>query len=416
MMLHARTSRAKKEWRRQAVLALALVAFCCMLVLHYASVFDQRPLPSSSLATLALLTIDTDRPAAINSAVQVARQAADADAVAPNTHLPDVALLSNPPDTSTPPSPYPAFACAHFLADTKAGKYDNLKDPNGGMYFVRQTVTEHPFWWSTHTLDFDKARWTSFVKGFYYEMAQTAAWVSILKQYSEPTIVLDVGGNIGYYSLLTASMNHVVHAFEPNLVNVLRFCESVVLNKWEDARLVNLHTFGISDQDSNMTFYSHGNPGAGTFDKTMGAEAHLRLQQANKVSEPETLMVTSLDRFADKMGWFDTKPTISILKVDVEGHEGPAMLGGSKLFESQLVQNIIVEMRIDESTRAALEMLVKSGYELYKVGGWIGPKTVNKHRKAENFVDLMFTNTTEFKHPKEPYANMWWKLPTLTDL
>jgi FkbM family methyltransferase len=311
-------------------------------------------------------------------------------------------------NTNTPKvTEYPPVECESFLHLMKEKQHpQQVTDPNEGKNYTTRTITTSPFWWSVHHQKFDPVRWTRFEQGIYYERAQGTSWETILNEYtkqSQSTIVLDVGGNIGYYALLTASLGHVVHSFEPNLINVLRFCESIVLNNWQENRLVQVHPVGISNQINTLPFFLPSNPGAGSFE-TQNTKASYELP------------VILLDTFVEDQGWFTSRPIISILKEDVEGYEGPAILGARRLLHSHMVQNIFAGIRIVPSTRPALQLLWDAGYRLYKVGGWTGPNTPCPVPNNDQLVDLLFTNTSLFKRPREEYVNMWWKLPEEPDL
>jgi hypothetical protein len=105
-------------------------------------------------------------------------------------------------------------------------------DPNKGELFLRYTKLHPQFWISIHNFAFDKVRYGTLQWGKYYEKALSQAFVSVLDA-PEKSLVIDVGGNIGWFSLLSAAMGHDVHVFEPNVVNVHRMCESICLNGWE---------------------------------------------------------------------------------------------------------------------------------------------------------------------------------------
>ena len=117
-----------------------------------------------------------------------------------------------------------------------------LHDPNGGKLLARSTVTDPSFWISVHVPEVDPVRFVTFDKGKYYEQALTAAFVEILTTTTDDNDdkkkkkkhVIDVGGNIGWYSLLSMALGSTVDVFEPNQLNLLRFCESLCLNGWEE--------------------------------------------------------------------------------------------------------------------------------------------------------------------------------------
>ena len=65
------------------------------------------------------------------------------------------------------------------------------------------------------------------------------------------TIVLDVGGNIGWYTLVAASLCYRVVTFEPNIINNIRLCESLPMNGWlhenQERDLVDIYQGGAGE-------------------------------------------------------------------------------------------------------------------------------------------------------------------------
>ena len=73
-------------------------------------------------------------------------------------------------------------------------------------------------------------------------------------QAGKESIFLDVGGNIGWFTLLAKAHGaSKVYTFEPNPVNVVRVCESLKLNGWEDD--VDLMMVGVSDEDGKQPLF-----------------------------------------------------------------------------------------------------------------------------------------------------------------
>jgi FkbM family methyltransferase len=222
-------------------------------------------------------------------------------------------------------------------------------------------------------------------------------------------------GNIGYYTLVSASMgNFKIDSFEPNLKNVLRFCESLVMNSWMNEQehvsatgpaafghpSVNIWPKGVSDTTGTLRFFEgDGNPGAGRFSNVLGGN-HTELP------------VTTLDVFAEEHGWFESRPEIAIMKVDVERHEANVLVGAEKLLKSGIVQNIFTETSLEDPARrhieaAALELLIAAGYKLKGQGGWMGPGKDSPWPDDENLVKHIFDY---IETEKKLYRNLWWAL------
>jgi FkbM family methyltransferase len=224
-------------------------------------------------------------------------------------------------------------------------------------------------------------------------------------------------GNIGYYSLVSASMGEFkIDSFEPNLKNALRFCESLVMNAWKNEQehasntdpaavgspSVNIWPAGVSDTTGTLKFFENwGNPGAGRFGNF-----------GNNRTDYSELPVTTLDMFAEERGWFETRPEIAIMKIDVERHEANVLVGAEKLLKSHMVQNIFTETSLEDPERreieaAALELLVTAGYKLAGQGGWSGPGKDSPWPNDENLVKNIFDY---LETANKAYLNLWWIL------
>jgi hypothetical protein len=203
-----------------------------------------------------------------------------------------------------------------------------------------------------------------------------------------------------------------VDSFEPNLGNALRFCESVNMNKWlneletkefpelSKKPTINVWPAGVAAVPGKQKFFeSWGNPSAGRFGDF-----------GNNRTDYLELPVTTLDMFADERGWFESRPEIKILKMDVD-NVASAMVGAEKLLRSGIVHNVFTEVSLEDpdrkDTMAALEMLVSAGYKLKGQGGWKGPGQDSPWPTDENLVKSIYEY---LEKEKKQYLNMWWKL------
>jgi len=226
----------------------------------------------------------------------------------------------------------------------------------------------------------------------YYEHALTERVAEVFDetvQKNESSLFLDVGANIGWYSLVAVAHGaSKVYSFEPNLQNTIRFCESLSLNDWlrddPSKDVVVPISKGVGNKEESRKFYAKGagnNPGEFSFkgrnsDKVVG-----------------TMEITTMDLFADRHGWFQSKPSIGLMKVDVEHFELEVMEGAVRLLQSNLIEKIAMELKHDhplESKRKILQFLYGAGYELYMHGTWMGPhKKVDKSYNSSSFDELL---------------------------
>jgi len=121
------------------------------------------------------------------------------------------------------------------VAKTTQVKQDNItKEKNFKRTFGVITKTAKPFYISTHDGEIDSVRASIMKKRKYYESALTKRVAEVFEekvQKNESSLFLDVGTNIGWFSLVAVAHGaSKVYSFEPNLQNTIRFCESLSMN------------------------------------------------------------------------------------------------------------------------------------------------------------------------------------------
>ncbi|MQF95920.1 MAG: FkbM family methyltransferase [SAR202 cluster bacterium] len=152
----------------------------------------------------------------------------------------------------------------------------------------------------------------------------------LLERLVQPgTTVLDIGGHVGYYSLIAARKTGSagrVFAFEPELSNYELLTQNIELNGYQNITAVNKAAFRgtgklalhISGLDTGRhSIYDHSLPETGT-------------------QEVETVAV---DSFLESQGW----PKVSLVKIDVEGAEVDVLVGMDRLLREPEDIKLIVE-------------------------------------------------------------------------
>jgi FkbM family methyltransferase len=245
--------------------------------------------------------------------------------------------------------------------------------------------------------------------------------------------VLDVGANIGYFSLvsLASSKNVVVHAFEPNPVNLLRTCESLALNSWalysetSNSAGLHIHPVGVSDTNEILpSMTNKDNPGQSQFVSNLFEARALIKENRGSFQLSANRSVITLDAFGISHGWLhpdeghpadsDKLPHIAILKVDVETLEHKVILGARRLLRSHLVRNVFMEVsarNADEvaNARRAATVLIKTGYKLRAYGGFSGPG--NTALWPQEDADSLVSNiVNEAKNTPVQQLHLWWTI------
>ncbi len=319
---------------------------------------------------------------------------------------------SPPSSNKSMPDPE-GLDCKQLLKDYRNGKVREMERAPGGWEksFVTRTDTKNPFYWSLHDPQLDSARKTSFRRGVYYESALSDRIIEVFEANNarnvesdlgkKESIFLDVGGNIGWFSLLAAAHGATkVYTFEPNPANLIRFCESLVLNDWlRDDRgqdMVIPIAKGVGQESAKKKLYriDDNNPGTYSFSEAWVGKFKRKSEMNHDDSWVDEIEIVTLDSFARSHGWLDSddasRPSIAFFKLDVEGYEPEIVFGAKELFKSRIVENFEMEIKKKMSSnhkKDIIEILFNSGYELVMHGLFKGPNT-QVTKKYNNHSDL----------------------------
>jgi FkbM family methyltransferase len=280
-------------------------------------------------------------------------------------------------------------------------------DHNGDnvVKFKKLTALDPPFWISLHSKKFDTLRWTIMRTGQYYEKGITGMFEEILR--GKPKgMVLDVGMNIGWFSLLSRSFGHDVVSFEPNRMHIDRMCESLKLNSWDGDASVTIFRGAMGSELGTMTL-SWKAKNAGSGNVTEGKTEKWNSTGSGNVTEGKTekwnstkedvirsvkTRVLTIDRLADQEGWLvSSLVPIYLMKVDVEGFEPKVFAGAKRLIRSGKVRNILMEISppYDQEKKDLLEHLVKvGGYQLMSISDSFGRERKDLLSKVQAVNDI----------------------------
>jgi hypothetical protein len=353
--------------------------------------------------------------------------------------------------------------CSTVYQNVKTGRWE---DPNSGQHFIRQINTPPYHYVSVHSKEYDRVRYSSiFDNGLYYEHKVHNRFVSILQEEqterSQQPVVIDVGANIGYYSLLSAAYSHPVISFEINPTNIIRICESIHWNQ-------NYHHYHADEENYNKNGNNNDNSTTTTSTTKFGpihifrhgvsdkhndtvkvivpkrnpGEAMIRPIGKNKNRENNSNTSTTtttnageysnegdhatlynsyattvtLDGFAKEHGWFSQRrrPNIAVLKIDTEGHEPQILLGARKLLLSGTVSNVLLEYR-SSCKSPVLQYLLEAGYVLVydRPDDIVGrPRTMLSKDASKGYIERMHKDGRFLDKDgnDNKYEDLWFRL------
>lgn len=140
----------------------------------------------------------------------------------------------------------------------------------------------------------------------------------ILQNVNKDSVVIDVGANIGYYTLLLAKVCKKVYAFEPdkNCFEILK--KNIDENKLKNVVLFNL---AVSDKKEKAEFI---------IDKENLGNSRIQTPQSSGqlplTGEHKTILCESLDNFIKN-------EKVDLIKIDVQGHEPKVILGAKRIIK-----------------------------------------------------------------------------------
>ena len=200
-----------------------------------------------------------------------------------------------------------------------------------------------------------------------WEGRETQKLINALNYYSslkniknDNIYILDIGSNVGWYTLFLGKLGYNILAFEPSDVNMYILRKSFCLNQDLNITLIKK---GLYTEEKQCDFYiSRGNIGDGWVfcDKNSTIPSHL-------IKSGETYL-TKLSNYIE----FLSTRNLALIKIDIEGSEGKAIESGIELFSKYHIPFIFLEFSpsalIKHGTEPIklLEIFEKNGYKFAK--------------------------------------------------
>ena len=215
----------------------------------------------------------------------------------------------------------------------------------------------------------DKSNAKHFVTSDHKSVYQEHINEAIKKYYKPNTNILDVGANLGIFTISFAKIcsECTVHAFEP-----LPFLEKYLKKSVNDNNLKNvkLHFAGLGDKNEKLDIYFNPeNLGASSIVDDLGA------------CQKTEIKIQRLDDLNIK--------NISFIKVDIQNYEYQFLLGAR---ETLINNDIALVLELPRRTNAELAYLEKCTNFMYSIGYY--PKEMISMK------DLLFTKKSRILNKK----------------
>lgn len=165
-------------------------------------------------------------------------------------------------------------------------------------------------------------------------------------------VVYDVGANIGYISLMAAKLCGQagrVFAFEALPKNAERLASNVGLNGLCDR--VTLVQAAVTGQTGEIAFLTHASGAMGKVSGSAGRE--------EQYGETLRVAAIALDDYVFQSG----HPAPQVVKMDIEGGEGLALRGMSRLLRENR-PTLLIELHGQDAARQVWEILRANHYQI----------------------------------------------------
>jgi FkbM family methyltransferase len=202
--------------------------------------------------------------------------------------------------------------------------------------------------------------------------------------------MLDIGANIGWYSLVVAATNKntSVHAFEPIPNTFRRLLDNCLLNK---ANSISCHNFGFSSEPGSFPFYFYPEGSGNASIRNLSGRADAQVIDC----ELQTLT-----------GFCSTLPiasSIDFIKCDVEGNELFVFQNSSSVLEKYKPVLLVELLRkwcalFGYHPNEVLDLMFRLGYSAY------GVDRTGKLVLVKSILDSTTETNFFFVHPESKLA------------
>ena len=187
---------------------------------------------------------------------------------------------------------------------------------------------------------------------------EVCEWIDSFK---ENSTVVDIGANVGLYSLYAAKKNHKVYAFEPESLNFSCLNLNIFDNNLNDKVLA--FPIAIENEEkvsklnlSSMHYGSSGN----TFARSI-SDSGLEFEPIYKQGS----VSSSLDAISKKL---DFNP--DNIKIDVDGNELMVINGMREVLSSKKLKSICIELNPKFQEHSEVIEILNNHFDKYKKCQW----------------------------------------------
>ena len=198
---------------------------------------------------------------------------------------------------------------------------------------------------------------------------EVAEWI---EGFDANSVLVDIGANVGLFSLFAATKKHKVLALEPESLNFACLNLNIKDNDFDE----NITAFPISVNDEqkisylNMSIEPKFGGSGSTFDRCtreVGDEFQPIYKQGS-ISLKLDDIIKSLNL------------TVNYIKIDVDGNELKVVKGMTEILKNKTLKSICIEINPDFSEHREVIEILKKDFKNYKKFSW------DKNQEVFNYI------------------------------
>jgi FkbM family methyltransferase len=190
---------------------------------------------------------------------------------------------------------------------------------------------------------------------FWTKEPETLAWIDTMPKWDH---FIDVGANIGIYSLYAASRGMAVDAFEPDPKNFARLRKNIKLNPKIMGTIIE-HAVAVTDR-SGLGRLAVVNDENGS----SGSQFNVMVNEGGGRIFPTAVLATvglTLDDFKVM-----NLPQNVHVKIDVDGQELKVLAGMVETLKDKCLKSVLIEVNGPDRGVVATAVLIANGFKLDK--------------------------------------------------
>ena len=239
----------------------------------------------------------------------------------------------------------------------KVGKFLSLCIPNLVIYGMQNKV--RPIKYKNRKIfHIEDKSWITRYRAISFEdkEPETLKWI---ESFDQDQCLLDVGANIGLYTLFALFKGHEVIAIEPEAHNFCLLNRNIKINNFSDRAIS--YPVALNDKltisQLNLASFEYGSA-LHTFDRTINQYG----DQFNPITRQGMIGFT-MDQLISSL-----KKRVNHIKIDVDGNEFLVLKGGEKTFRSNSLQSVLIELDYKHMEyRSSIELIESYGFKLNNI-------------------------------------------------